>query len=280
MLRIMFLNTWGGELWEELRWYVTTQVQKFDVICLTEVHHLPGAKDAFITPTLPGSRKSDIFACQFEALCKLLPKHVGYYTAHGEFMLHDLERHESPIKYGNAMFISRHLSHFISTGMVFGQYNRSSAGWPAPRSIQGVTFRKGNDAYAVAHFHGVWTGGPKEDTEDRYRQSINADAFVTDLALKSRSVFNIQPKVIIGGDFNLTSKTTSLRMLAKSKAFDQRGRILNHEFGVTDTRTSHYAKEVREADFALVSPSVKVFSFTAPAEPEISDHRPLILECE
>ncbi len=276
----MFLNTWGGELWEDLRQFILDNRSKVDIFCFSEVHDIPGVKVKYITPTLPGSRKKDIFASQWQALCNLLPDHAGYYTAHGEYLLHDLERHNLPIRYGIAMFVSRDISAFFSSDMVFGQYNTTNDGSPASRAIQGVTFRKGNSAYIVSHFHGIWTGGHKEDTPERERQSHQADLFLANMIIKSRNAFAAQPKIILGGDFNLTSKTIALNTLASSVAFDHKGRILNHEVGITDTRTSYYEKQEREADFVIVSQNVKVSSFEALASPEISDHRPLILECE
>jgi len=47
---------------------------------------------------------------------------------------------------------------------------------------------------------------------------------------------------------------------------------------VTDTRTSHYAKPVRFADYMLVTADVPVADFDVPASPEVSDHRPLVLD--
>jgi len=280
MLRVMFLNTWGGELWEDLQAYIRAVRSEFDVLCFSEVHDIPHIKGKYITPTLSGSRKKDIFASQWYALCKLLPKHTGYYTAHGEYLLHDLERHKLPVRYGIAMFVSKDIPTFFNSGMVFGQYNKTNEGSPAGRAIQGITFKKGNAVYVVSHFHGIWINGHKDDTIERQRQSINADVFMTEMILKARSVFCTKPKMILGGDLNLTSKSTSLKFLQTGNAFDGEGRILNHEFGITDTRTSHYSKGVREADFVLASPNVKVTSFLAPTEFEVSDHKPLILECE
>jgi len=48
--------------------------------------------------------------------------------------------------------------------------------------------------------------------------------------------------------------------------------------GFTDTRTSWYPKEGRYADYLLVTPEVNVVRFDAVAEPEVSDHRALLLE--
>lgn len=44
------------------------------------------------------------------------------------------------------------------------------------------------------------------------------------------------------------------------------------------TRTSHYAKPGRFADYMLVNARVAVRSFSVVTYPEVSDHCPLVLE--
>jgi hypothetical protein len=48
--------------------------------------------------------------------------------------------------------------------------------------------------------------------------------------------------------------------------------------GHTDTRTSHYTKEGRYADYMLVTSNVDVGLFDVVEQPEVSDHRALLLE--
>lgn len=282
MLRIMFLNTWGGELWEDFRnFLINNKVpENFDVFCFSEVHRLPDAKAPFIVPTLPGSRKNAIYACQYDALKDIISEHDGYHSAHGEYLLHDLERADVPIRYGNAMFISNKFPHFFYSDMAFRQFNKINDGKPAGRTIQGAIIYHGGDIYIVAHFHGIWTGGHKNDTDERLEQSRQVNTFLNHLAEKCRKNFGVEPKVILGGDFNLNSDTESLKIITRSEAFNGKGRVLNWEFSITDTRTHYYTKEVREADFVIVSENVKVHSFSAPAEPAVSDHCPLIISCE
>lgn len=282
MLRIMFLNTWGGELWDELRQFIIEKKlgDGFDIFCFSEVHRLPGGEILSIKPEFPGSRKNDVFIGQYEALRDLLPQHDGYYTAHGEYLLHDLERTSTAVRYGNAMFISHTLPVFFSSDMVFRRFNQTNDGAPASRSIQGAIIRQGREAYVLVHFHGIWTGGGKNDTMERFEQSKRAGDFALQLVQRCRQIHGLEPNVIIGGDFNLTSRTESLKMLAHAPVFGGLGRILNHEFRIQDTRTQHYAKAEREADFVLASANVRVRSFEAPDQPAVSDHRPLILECD
>jgi endonuclease/exonuclease/phosphatase family metal-dependent hydrolase len=47
--------------------------------------------------------------------------------------------------------------------------------------------------------------------------------------------------------------------------------------GQQDTRTTLYPKAIRHANYMLVSASVDVKSFEVPADPVVSDHRPMIL---
>jgi endonuclease/exonuclease/phosphatase family metal-dependent hydrolase len=49
-------------------------------------------------------------------------------------------------------------------------------------------------------------------------------------------------------------------------------------YGFKGTRTSHYKKPGRFADYMLVNDAVENARFTVVAEPEVSDHCPLILE--
>ena len=48
--------------------------------------------------------------------------------------------------------------------------------------------------------------------------------------------------------------------------------------GTADTRTASYTKPVRHADYLLVSDPTAVRAFEVLAAPEVSDHRPLVLD--
>ena len=48
--------------------------------------------------------------------------------------------------------------------------------------------------------------------------------------------------------------------------------------GTADTRSSHYRKPLRHASYLLVSDVAAVKRFEILAEPEVSDHRALILD--
>jgi endonuclease/exonuclease/phosphatase family metal-dependent hydrolase len=78
--------------------------------------------------------------------------------------------------------------------------------------------------------------------------------------------------LIVCGDFNVLPESRLFEALAGLGLKD-----LVTTRGFHDTRTSHYAKPVRFADYLLVSDEVAVLSFDVVESPEVSDHRPLLL---
>jgi len=76
--------------------------------------------------------------------------------------------------------------------------------------------------------------------------------------------------VVVCGDFNVLPGSETFSVLADVGLTDL--------VGVADTRTSHYRKAVRHASYLLVSDVAAVKRFDILAEPEVSDHRALILE--
>lgn len=76
---------------------------------------------------------------------------------------------------------------------------------------------------------------------------------------------------ILLGDFNLNPDTQSFSLLANGM------RNLIQEYGITSTRSSHYTKDNKLADYTLVTPGINVAQFTVPTL-EVSDHLPMILE--
>jgi endonuclease/exonuclease/phosphatase family metal-dependent hydrolase len=70
-----------------------------------------------------------------------------------------------------------------------------------------------------------------------------------------------------------------LNLLPGSETFAVLGAIgLVDLVGTADTRTSRYLKPVRHASYLLVSNPAAVRGFEVLAEPEVSDHRALLLD--
>ncbi len=75
---------------------------------------------------------------------------------------------------------------------------------------------------------------------------------------------------VLCGDLNLLPTSDTFRVLAEIGLVDL--------VGEAPTRTSLYPKPVRSANYVLVSNVEDVQHFEAPATPEVSDHRPLVLD--
>jgi len=78
---------------------------------------------------------------------------------------------------------------------------------------------------------------------------------------------------VVCGDFNVLPDSETFEILGSLGLVD-----LVTSRGHDDTRTSHYKKQPRFADYMLVTSNVEVIRFDPVAEPEVSDHRALLLD--
>lgn len=76
--------------------------------------------------------------------------------------------------------------------------------------------------------------------------------------------------MVVCGDFNLLPDSETFVVLAELGLTDL--------VGTADTRSSRYRKPVRHANYLLVSDVAAVKQFEIAAEPEVSDHRALVLD--
>lgn len=165
--------------------------------------------------------------------------------------------------YGLATFVKKEIS-VIDEGELFvfkeqGFENPVAIGNHA-RNIQFVTLRTPSGPVTVINFHGLWNGLGKTDTTDRILQSQKIANFINSL----------NNPCVLAGDFNLSPETQSLRILEEACP-----RNLVTEYGVTSTRTSHYQKPGRFADYVLCN-DIEVVAFEVLPD-EVSDHAPLMV---
>jgi endonuclease/exonuclease/phosphatase family metal-dependent hydrolase len=118
-------------------------------------------------------------------------------------------------------------------------------------------------AVLVAHVHGVRIASGKGDTPARRHQAQRLAALVD-------RVRQPDDLVVLAGDLNVLPGSETFDILAWTGLTDV--------VGTADTRTSAYPKSVRHASYMLVSDPTSVASFQVLAEPEVSDHRPLVLD--
>lgn len=254
-MRLLSLNTWGGRAGRDGLLDFYARHQDADIICLQEVwsapyDHLEG-KEAGGTKL----NHERIMVYALREISELLNSHTAYFRPH-------LGDH-----YGLLTLVKKELA-VLEEGDVFvykkrGHVPPGDVGHHA-RNIQYMTLTTPSGPRTIINFHGLWNGQGKGDSEDRLNQSDNIVAF-------TRTLKN---PYILCGDFNLLPDTESV------KKFEAAGmRNLITEYGITSTRTSHYKKLEKFADYTFVSDGIEVKDFQILPD-EVSDHSPMQLEFE
>ncbi len=276
-MRIMFLNT-GGDAISGIADYIYRFADKVDIFCLSEVHHIlypPHDAAMRITPK-KGKADRQHSLTLFDQIEKRLGTFFTGQHAANIRGLHDLEESNHLLDYGQATFWRKgYRPETYRTGTLHRPFGQFNDGLPASRTIVSCTVMANGRRILIGHMHGLWDPSGKIDTDSRRLQSQRALEF-----LKAHQVYEAWGEplpVIFGGDLNLTSECESLQMLAEDAVFGSGGGVvLNHQFKVTDTRTRHYKKPVREADFVIASPDLKAkltIDYQVP-----SDHAALIAD--
>lgn len=264
-MKILSLNAWAGRLYPALIDYL--QHADADVMCLQEVLRSQDGQ-----PTWLAYRDEGVELRQranlFDDLRRTFPGHEAYFcpSMRGQLLDEDVP---VLVEFGLATLVRRTYS-VIGHAMDFVHGEFSAGGWgshPRPRNAHVLRLMdfETSTVTTVAHIHGLRETDGKHDTTERLGQS---QAFVELIGRLRRS----GERLVACGDFNL---------LPTSAAFNALGAIglvdLVTSRGFVDTRTSHYQKPERYADYLLVTPNVEVVDFEVVTEPEVSDHRALVL---
>ncbi|MBP1857126.1 endonuclease/exonuclease/phosphatase family protein [Rhizobium herbae] len=266
VLRIVSLNAWGGRIHAPLMRYLV-EVDA-DVICLQEVVRTPAAQSDWLVYRDHGVELPQR-ANLFDEIRAALPSHDAFFcpTARGTLFDGDAE---IASEFGLATFVRSSLAVIGQAGdFIHGEF--SPDGWgPHPRARNAHCLRlfSYEDGFPVTivQMHGLRDLAGKGDTPARDRQT---DALI-------EIILNLWPgneRLVVCGDFNVLPESGMFGALADLGLSD-----LVVSRGHTDTRTSYYEKAGRFADYMLVTPDVEVVTFDAVAQPEVSDHRALLLE--
>ena len=261
----MCLNAWGGRLHDHLMDYL--RASDPDVLCLQEVVHTPSANQEWLAYRDDGAelpQRANLFA----ETCRALPGHAAFFCPAAQGDLWD----------GTARFASQWgLATFVRgaipvigqcQGFVHGGFSADGYG-EHPRSRNAHALRlydlERGHPVVVAHMHGLRDPQGKHDTPARLSQ-------VRRLADLVRSVAAEGDRMIVCGDFNVLPDSGTFEILGGLGLAD-----LVTARGFADTRTSRYTKPGRYADYMLVNQAVTVEAFDVVVEPEVSDHRPLVI---
>lgn len=262
-MRIVSLNAWGGAMFDALNpWLLSCEA---DVVCLQEMTKTPGPRGwtqfADGERTLP--QRADLFA----DVADLLPGHEGHFLASDSGPVTDEDGQHWQQEFGIATFVHGRIPVDGETSAFIHGSFTEHATWPAtdrPRAAHAVRFADPGTSttFAVVNLHGLRDAAGKGDTRARQAQAQQIAELV--------STSEAADAIVVCGDFNL---------LPDSETFEVLGRMgLVDLVGHADTRTSQYRKPVRHASYLLVSDPSRVRDFQIVATPEVSDHRPLVVD--
>lgn len=265
-MRIMCLNGWGGTLHEAARGYLAREVP--DVLCLQEVVHTPATSKEWLTYR-DGDHVLPQRANFFRDVSAALPEHVAIFCPAAQGVLWDGDE-TVPSQWGLATFVHRRFP-VIAQAQGFVHKGFSPDGYgdhPRSRNAHVVRLHDFDRGWpiTIAHMHGLRDLNGKIDTPERLEQARRFVALIEALAEPG-------DRLVVCGDFNVEPGSGTFEVLAGMGLKD-----LVVGRGHSDTRTSHYKKPGRYADYMLVNAAVDVRDFEVVEQPEVSDHRPLLFE--
>ncbi len=267
-MKIVSLNTYGGNVFEPLMEFVERHAPDTDVFCFQEM--MDDAHGKFPQPE-KGARLNLL-----EEMTKRLPNFQRFFSLSQEKFDFD-ETNTGSSDLGLAIFVRNGISvkncdnFFIYKGLnTLKQRDYSTLGYNA-LFVQ-LDLEK---PLTICTLHGTSEPGHKLDSPERIAQSKK----ILDKMQK------LTGEKIILGDFNLLPDTESIRMFAEN---GYRNLVLEHDIKTTrgsNNRKLHPQYEHGKygfqefADYTFVTPGIHVKAFSVPDEP-ISDHLPMILEIE
>ena len=265
-MKIICLNGWGGKLHKELLAYIDTEQP--DVLCLQEVVHSPSAAKDWL------EYRDDEHLLQqranfFSDVARALPNHLATFCPAAQGALWDGEI-AVPSQWGLATFVRSTLPVIAQVqGFVHKTFSPHGYG-EHPRSRVAHIVRLYDYAedrsLCIGHMHGLRDPAGKGDTPERLAQAERLAALIQCVAEEGRPL-------VICGDFNVEPTSETFAVLARLGLND-----LVTAGGFNGTRSSHYRKPGRFADYMLVNDAVRVQHFDVVRDPEVSDHCPLGLQ--
>jgi endonuclease/exonuclease/phosphatase family metal-dependent hydrolase len=237
-----------------------------DVLCLQEVTRTAGLHGW--THFDDGERALPQRANLFDDLWTALPRHQGLFVASDAGPVHDGQGRPHQQDFGIAIFVDERIPVVgDAAAFVHGSFVDHEV-WAVadrPRIAHAVRLvdRATATTITVAHLHGLRDPGGKADTPARRGQAERLAGLVT-------QVRALEDLVVVCGDLNVLPGSETFAVLGAIGLVDL--------VGPADTRTARYAKPVRSANYLLVSDPQRVAAFEILAEPEVSDHRALVLD--
>jgi endonuclease/exonuclease/phosphatase family metal-dependent hydrolase len=263
-VRIASVNAWGGALSDELLGWLPASGA--DIVCLQEVTRTPGLTGW--TRFDDGERTLPQRADLLDDVRRALPRHQAIFVAGDSGPVQDGSGRRHRQDFGLATFVADDLPVCgVDSAFVHGQFTDHDEWTVADRprialAVRVVDRDVGRSVWVV-QVHGLRDPRGKGDTPARRAQAER----LAELVRRIRGPLDV---VVVCGDFNVLPDSETFGVLA--------GAGLTDLVGTADTRSSHYPKPVRHAGYLLVSDVAAVERFAILTEPEVSDHRALILD--
>jgi endonuclease/exonuclease/phosphatase family metal-dependent hydrolase len=263
-VRLVSINAWGGAMYGRFAAWLP-QITP-DVLCVQEVTHTHGHTGwtAFDDGDHALPQRADLLA----DIRGLLPRHHAFFAAGDAGPVRDATGVDHQQEFGVGTFVHESISVTdVVTRFVHDQFTRHER-WPStgrPRNALAtrLALRGRSRAITVVQVHGLRDAEGKHDTPARRAQAERLAALVTDVRGPGDAV-------VLCGDLNLLPNSETFDVLREAGLVDL--------VGTADTRGSRYVKPVRHASYLLVSDPAAVRRFEVLTEPEVSDHRALLLE--
>ena len=259
-MKLIFLNTWGGKIFEPLINFVKQQSQTADIFCFQEIYNT----------TSSIKRYKDIRANLLDELIKILPDFQFLYSIEISGFDSDATSVNFNLSVGKTIFIKKNIRiNSQEDILLYGNKTKTSLKKDfsnLPITIQSINFTVSEKDFTLVNIHGIAFPGTKLDTKLRLEHSVKIKGF-----LNSKN----GPKIMVG-DFNLLPQTQSIKLLEDDM------RNLIKEFKIKKTRSNlnpYFGKSdfQKFADYTFVSSDVNVIDFQVP-DVTISDHLPMILQ--
>jgi endonuclease/exonuclease/phosphatase family metal-dependent hydrolase len=262
----MCLNGWGGKLHDRLIDYIGAASP--DVLCLQEVVHTPLSTKDWLDYR-DGDHVLPQRANLFSDVAKALPDHVATFCPAAQGVLWD-GGETLPSQWGLATFVRTsfpvigQIQSFIHKGFSPDGYGDH----PRSRNAHAVRLfdYERNQPLSIVHTHGLRDLNGKMDTPERVAQARR----LAELAMR---ISEPGERLVVCGDFNVEPNSETFSILREIGLTDL---VTSRRFA--GTRTSHYTKPGRFADYMLTNDAVSVIGFDVVSEPEVSDHCPLLLQ--
>lgn len=250
-MKLITLNAWGGKLYEPLIEFIKTHSNDIDIFCFQDV--LFGKEPTFSPIERGRINLYEEIKDILNDFGSVISRELDHSFINGEILSQDVGS-------GKVVFFRKSMT--LKESGDFDVSDNNLTETMVSSKCQWLNLLTSDGEITILNLHGLWQrGSKKQDTTERIEQSKRVSKFLS----------TIEGKKILAGDFNMVPDGESIRILENNMI------NLVKTYKVETTRSSHYPRGEKFADYILVSKDVEVKDFKV-LQDEISDHLPLFVE--